>query len=717
MSYIINTTNPFVSIKLTEKGRMQLAKGQLNFSYYAFGDSEINYDREAVVDANQSVPTLSGSSVIMRPFDQQPNIKSFITKTSGEHLNSFIGNEISVVKAVVNNRAATRGFFSAVTDDQLLTYTSSTYVVGAGTVANTSLTGGTTLIISSAITRNVGDYMLLRAIKSSTTTDANDIQDTLTPIPYLWFKILSSNATSVTVDRALPNYSNQTGKNSSIIIYPSGEVHNAFGSGTTVAYWDSGTLSFDASSNISCCAVPVWNQNNVFCENLAGMTGLTTTALYEDYKKFGSYAFLGQKNPYMEYPCADTSATTGSLTCNPTGGSYIDDISKSIAILHYTNNTISNYYGEFLYIDNSTDKTVIVNTPTLMYHRRNFSTGAGTDMGMRFIASGTTQHIGSSDIEYIDLIEDPTLISGTPLVVGRVFPQLKLIVFSNDEIVAAMSYKSNRNWTLPELSANLISASGGTNSGILQPTETMYLTYQLESNTGTGLTTNLPCQNYIKIDNNSPSSKDVTFRINDVDLLPYMRKIEAGGYDGLGFEAYKMNVLYQIVSEPNQRPDSGAWRKFDFTSTAITTTASTTINPILLENQNPIANGFVITTAINTASTVFDITNTLNMSLNTSGGSQTLQFGDERFFYGNVDAYIGATIFKTIFGLTINSGQFNKTTNPTRSQDNATNPPNLKVSEVGVYDSDQNLVVIGKLSEPTALIPGDTIMLELSLDF
>ena len=81
MSYIINTTNPFVSIKLTEKGRMQLAKGQLNFSYYAFGDSEINYDREAVVDANQSVPTLSGSSVIMRPFDQQPNIKSFITKT------------------------------------------------------------------------------------------------------------------------------------------------------------------------------------------------------------------------------------------------------------------------------------------------------------------------------------------------------------------------------------------------------------------------------------------------------------------------------------------------------------------------------------------------------------------------------------------------------------------------------------------------------------
>ena len=41
MSYIINSTNPFVSIKLTEKGREQLAQGQLNFSFWGIGDSEI----------------------------------------------------------------------------------------------------------------------------------------------------------------------------------------------------------------------------------------------------------------------------------------------------------------------------------------------------------------------------------------------------------------------------------------------------------------------------------------------------------------------------------------------------------------------------------------------------------------------------------------------------------------------------------------------------
>ena len=83
MSYIIKNTNPFVSIKLTEIGREQLAQGQLNFSYWAIGDSELNYNREAIVDAAilAGDPTLSETSKILRPFDRQPNFKSYITPT------------------------------------------------------------------------------------------------------------------------------------------------------------------------------------------------------------------------------------------------------------------------------------------------------------------------------------------------------------------------------------------------------------------------------------------------------------------------------------------------------------------------------------------------------------------------------------------------------------------------------------------------------------
>jgi len=94
-----------------------------------------------------------------------------------------------------------------------------------------------------------------------------------------------------------------------------------------------------------------------------------------------------------------------------------------------------------------------------------------------------------------------------------------------------------------------------------------------------------------------------------------------------------------------------------------------------------------------------------------------LQFGDERFFYGNIETYIGATIYKTIFDIRVNSSQFNATTNPTRSQDPTTNPPDIKITDVGIYDSAQNLVCIGKLSKPIPLSPNNTIMLELSIDF
>jgi hypothetical protein len=50
MSYIINSTSAFVNIKLTETGRQKLAQGQLTFTSWGIGDSEVNYDREDIFD-------------------------------------------------------------------------------------------------------------------------------------------------------------------------------------------------------------------------------------------------------------------------------------------------------------------------------------------------------------------------------------------------------------------------------------------------------------------------------------------------------------------------------------------------------------------------------------------------------------------------------------------------------------------------------------------
>jgi len=719
MSYIINTTSPFVSVKLTEKGREMLAQGQLNFSFWGIGDSEINYNREELVDAaiiaGSSTP-LTGSTRIMRPVDRQPNIKSFITPygaTSPYQTLPSSSSSINVIKAIVNNEAKERGFFTS-TGNTYSTLTGDTYASTATTFSNVTLTGGTQIEILYGDKLSVGDIILIKLKNNSLVSDINDYSNT-EPIPHLWFKVQSINGNTITVDRNTPNMSGEVTYNSVVIVYRGGEVYETIATGNTTSYWDSGTLSFDSSTNITCDDVPVWNMNNVWCESLAGITGLTTTNLYEDYTKFGSYQYLGAKNPYFEYLCEST-ATTVEISCGGPGLSSSDSISKSISIIHYTNNAISNLYGEFLYVDATNDKIVSIFLPDLMYHRRDYSTGSGTTMGMRFIASGSTKLIGTSDIEYIDLKEDLSLISsaGTAQVIGRVYPQLKTIVIHDDEIVAALSYKSNRNWTLPRLNASLVSPSGGTSTGILGVSKTIYLTYSLENIASTGLTSSLPCQSYIKLTNETNSNKDVSFRIEETDLLPYMRKKETS-LDGYGFYANTFKLLYQIVSDTNERPDPSAWKEYDFTSTAITGGAGETITPSLLEGQNPMATGFILDVLKDVSATTFNLISLLNMPPNIS--PEDLQFGDERFFYGNIETYIGATIYKTIFGITVNSSFFNATTNPTRSTDSSTNPPNIKLSEVGVYDSNKNLVCIGKLSKPIALAAGNQIMLELSIDF
>lgn len=711
MSYIIKSTSPFVSIKLTQKGREQLAQGKLNFNFWAIGDSEINYNREAIVDANPTDVTLSATSAVFRPFDRQPNIKSFITQgNTANPFQTIDGSVLNVVKAVVNNEALERGFFSQ-TGGVFTTLTGNTYTPYFTDISNSILTGGTNLVIATS-SISVGDVLMIK-VANDTLGNVIDNENTRA-MPNLWYKVQTVNSGNVILDRNLPNLSAQTAI-SQVFVYRGGEVYESIATGSTVAYWDSGTLSFDSNINVTCHDVPVWNMSNVWCENLAGVTGLTTTNLYEDFTKFGSYRYLGTKNPYMEYIC-ESSATTLSFNCNGPGNSYPDDVTKSISIIHYTNNTISNLYGEFFYTDTASGKYLKLFLPDLMYHRRVGTTGSGTTMGMTFIATGATMVHTNTDLEYIELYEDTALISSatTAQVVGRIYPQLKTVVIDDDEIVAASSYKSNRNWTLPELSAVLQSPSGGTSTGILDINDTMYLTYSLENTFADGLKSSLPCQKYIKITNNTSSAKDVAFKLLETDLLPYMRKLESG-YDGYGFYADKFKLVYQIVQDPTDRPDPGAWKTYDFTSPAITGVLGQSIDPKLLEIQVPTTTGFVIDMIKDSSATIFSIIDLLNLPANTQ--PQNLQFGDEKFFYGNLTTYIGATIYKTIFDIRLNSNQYNATTNPTRSKDMSTNPPNIKVTEVGIYDTDKNLVCIGKLSNPVPLAGGNTIMLELSMDF
>lgn len=672
MSYIIKSTSPFASTKLTETGREKIARGQLNFTSWSIGDSEINYVREGEI---QDAVITGTTSKILRPKDRQPNLKYFISNSSGTAAFNFGSGDIRCIKATVNNQAAERGFFSgtslydytAITGETISNYVRLVTELPAGALV------GTTTVDLGVSGAEVGDVVLLKIGYSDLTN--------VTATPHLWFKVQATGATSVTVDRTLPDVSGDT---TIAIVYKGGEIYDL--ESPQIAYWDTGTLSFDASGcTTTMIDVPIWNMNVPFAENIIGTP---TTGTTEEFNRYGSYDLMGEKNNYLY-------ASTAAFL-------------KSAAIIHYSNKTISNLYGEFLHIDGIT-KSVKLHLPTLMYHRRDVFTGTtGGEMGMTFIASGTSVSVGSNGLTYVPLIEDANYVTGNTVTsVGRVYTDLKIIVIDNPEIVAAMSYKSNRNWTLPALNLALTNPSGGVGTGLLPVNSTIYVTYAIDNESGVGITSSLPSQNFSTITNTSTSSKDVQFNIEDVDLLNYM---QTGATSG-GFYGDSFKVIYQITTN-GARPTSGAWKVLDFTSSVLT---GSYINPTVLEQPNPLAftPAFQLKLVGDASATTYSVVSTLTMPDKTT--PEILQFGDERFFYGNIESFIGATIFKTIFKISINASDFTSTTNLTRIS--GVNPPNIRVSEVGVYDSDGDLVIISKLSVPVELTPGKTVILELSMDF
>jgi len=663
MSYIIKSTQPFTSVKLTETGREKLSKGQLNFNTWSIGDSEINYDREVYVQDG----VLTGStSVVLRPKDKQPNLKYFINRGTGTNTFSFGTSDIRCIKLTVNNEADERGLFTGSLATGFTTNTSS-YVRTSGT--SVTIGGGTSLTLAGV---EIGDFLLVKAGYSDYTNE--------TPQAHLWFKAQNVVGSTVTVDRELPN----VGATNAVVVYKGGNIYD--NEPDSISYWDTGTLSFDSSCDITTMDVPLWNMNVPFSEDIMGVDNPS----YETHINYGSYDFLGQKGNFLYSPSNNIDL-------------------KSIAIIHYSNKTISNLYGEFFYIDNDT-KTVKIHLPDLMYHRRVFSgSTTGDKMGMTFVAEGTAVSTGVNGLTYIPLIEDSTLVNGTPREVGRVYTQLKIMTIDDAEIVAAMSYKSNRNWTLPALSLDQVNPSGGVGTGILAAGETIYVTYVVDNESGTGISETLPCQNYGTHVNNSSTSVDIQFNIEDTGLFPYIRDDGSSG----GFYGDTFKILYQITD--GERPSSDSWLEVDFTSSVLTTGF---VDSTKLEVQNPNAASptiFELNATTTSGAPIYSLISTLSMAATSS--PDNLQFGDERFFYGNVEAFIGATIFKTIFKVTINASDFSFTTNVTRSSNPQDNPPNIKVTEVGIYDSDGDLVIISKLSQPAELTPGKTVILELGIDF
>ena len=433
MAFIEKKDPVVLNIKLTSKGREQLSKGQLTFNYFAVGDSEIDYQ------FNKDAPFNPFYANILRPTDGNVNQLSFITR----NLSGDTYNEISAVPCTpttVENHVPAVGFFEP--DANTFLIDSDHVKQPDAMVIISGVTGGTQLALNKAPTyqANVsepaeGDLLLVRWTNPTSidTTGYTINQDF--PTPYLFYKIqsivggsLAADNLIVEVDRDLPDFEGITGGSSTTVA--SAMIYYNFINYTGDTCYstdetDDALLAFLQNCQCPTVTFPFWNMSIIFTENIAG-----TEITDKQYGEFNTVGFGGFVS-YIQNQAA---------------------VIKKMGLIHYTNNSVANTYAEGFYGDalNPADVTKIptLDVPTLMYHR-----STGNTLGVRLRASGALKYLTgvtkSLNTRYYDLADE----SG--FVVGKVFYDLKIFTIEDQELLFAMSYKSNRSWTLPNYGADL----------------------------------------------------------------------------------------------------------------------------------------------------------------------------------------------------------------------------------------------------------------------
>jgi len=575
-------------------GRRNISQGNFVISYFSIGDSEVNYT--AVPNYN-----LTNNSILMPAFNAQndtgapqsnkQNIKYplYVDGTSG---NTYGIPFMDAQVEPIYNSQSPLGFFTG-SSYPFTAQTSSAYTVTSNYIVNMgTLTGQTSGVIinydfaaNTSGTPSIGDIIVMYLDGNGSNTGE------FTTSPILTYQIIGLNPAtgttgtttwSLTLDRSVPDYSSLPGGTiGRVLIYPSG-MTQLYDTVTPAPYWENDSFNFESPCDISQREItPIWNMNIPWSESPAGVFSY----LYESYPYYGSVDYIGTKE-YLGYQQNSGQTDTSSTFYY---NSFNDKIivepreQKAIAIIHYTNQSIDNVYGEkfatnpFDPQNPTTDPGLARNfkltIPTLMWHKT-----TGTTIGETFYIDPpgyelcipqyikSTENLDMNDpgIRYYHLYDLNADANGNLNRIGKVFPDQEIVVIDDEEVIAAMSYKANRNWTLPAPQLSLLTPNtcftDETSTGILDnEADKLWVTYRFDT---TGFTDSLHCNYYSKISGPIKTitsiSQNVAVRFGDE--FPFM------GDDPLtGFTATSMKLIVQKVSG-DTKPSATAWKEIDVTS-------------------------------------------------------------------------------------------------------------------------------------------------------
>ena len=572
--------------------------------------------------------------------------------------------------------------------------------------------------------------------------------------PILTYRIIAVCENKITLDRSTPNFgllSNECCFRA--LIYPK-TMTELYDSITPSPHWDNDVINYETICDVDQFDVKIWNMNIPWTESPAGL--LSTQ--FEDYTYFGSVNYIGSKE-YFGYNSSDgqtfyVNSTLSAETTDTYFYNSFDEVvkvepeeQKAIAIIHYTNQTIDFFYGEKFALEpydpsNPDDTTgqarnFKLHIPWIMWHKNPeccFGSTFWVDppgfdgkglFEVHFMESNLNNDMNNPGLRYFHLWDTHPNANGLPSRIGKVFPDSQTIIIDDEEIVAALSYKANRNWTLPApqvslITPNICDTTSSTINGILTGNnETMYITYRLTNEYG--FTNSLHSNYYIKITGNNndcfpDTSKNVAIRFGGefgcLVVPGYNPTTTTTTYSPIttttttyipvttttticptcdipnGFYATKFEVLAQKVPT-GTRPNPSNWKLIDFTNSI----SADTINGYITEDALT-GTTFIVTETLYNSAPYYNLNDYIDLTP-LGNTSPKLNFGDEYYFYGGIETDIQATIYEMMYKVNLNYTEFQNTSNPTWT-------PGTKsyITEIALLDDKKDVLVVSKLQSP-----------------
>lgn len=702
MGFINKNTNALLNTILTDTARRRISQGNFNIKYFQLGDSEVDYTHNDITELKILKPKFNQSNSTGLPEKNLMSIKHPLILDDNND-NTYAIPFMDSFYDEIYNKANPLGFFNL---DNTLNVNDKlelnpNFVIDSYNSNEISLERNNINIESNS---EIEDDSFMVVFFSDFDVDNLDISNIRI------YKVLSSvgNATtdnniSVTIDRDLKINNNLSVR---VVFYPKSFIP-FYDSQTPEDFWDESNFNFSSICESNDNQVKILNLTNVWSKDPAG----TFLNIYKTFEDFKSFNFIGTKN-YLGY--SNDDGHTDSMTpyfYNSYGEKIIVNPSeqKNISIIHYSNNDITNYYGEKFALkpfnDESTgsDKNFKLNIPTLLWHKNKnnplnngetFYVNPPIKSGLntvQVISSNSNEDMNEPGMRYFNLWDNHLNIDGYPSRVGKVFPDLKLIVIDDQEIAATLNGISDRNFTLPTPKLSLIPTSFNPNNeieGILNnDDETLWITYTFDGMDNTFL----HCNNYMNIKGNNvncpPFENNVLIRFGDE--FPFQNTV---------YSPTELKIIVQ-KTQNNEQPKADEWKEINVTNQLNGST--TPISNTTLTNSQ-----IIITKDLYDNADFYDLSEYIHIS---EKNEERYTFGDEYFFYGTLETDIQATIYVMDFKCNISENQFLVSKNPTWGGGDT------YFSEVGLYNSDKELMLISKLQSPQKRVGVQQISLKLDI--